>query len=351
MAVRKEKRKQVLIIYTGGTIGMVQNPVTRAYEPFNFKQIESKVPELKRFDCKISTIQFDPPLDSSDITPADWIKMAEIIGQNYECYNGFVILHGTDTMAYSAAALSFMLENLHKPVIFTGAQVPIGMPRTDGRENLLTAIEIASAEQNREPVVPEVCIYFENKLYRGNRTTKNSAEYFNAFGSFNYPPLAQVGIHIKYNFAAIQYTPLTYQFRIYDKLDTNIAIIKLFPGISPETVEPVLKSKKIKAVILETFGAGNAPNQKWLIDLIKDAIKRNIIIYNVSQCNAGSVEMGKYKTSEELRNAGVVSGFDITTEAALTKLMFLLGQNLKYEEIVSQLNKAICGELSPLMLY
>jgi L-asparaginase len=201
--MKKEKRKHILIIYTGGTIGMVPNPVTKAYEPFNFRQIESKVPELKRFDCKVSTVQFNPPLDSSDISPDDWVKMAEIIEENYAKYNGFVILHGTDTMAYSASALSFMLENLHKPVIFTGAQLPIGIPRTDGRENLLTSIEIASAEQNYEPVVPEVCIYFENRLYRGNRTSKNSAEYFNAFLSPNHPSLAQAGVHIKYNFAAI----------------------------------------------------------------------------------------------------------------------------------------------------
>jgi L-asparaginase len=344
--MRREKRKHILIIYTGGTIGMIPNPITKTYEPFNFKQIESKVPELKKFDCKVSTIQFDPPLDSSDISPEDWIKMAEIIGENYNKYNGFVILHGTDTMAYSASALSFMLQNLHKPVIFTGAQLPIGIPRTDGRENLLTSIEIASGEQNHEPIVPEVCIYFENRLYRGNRTAKNSAEYFNAFQSYNYPAIAQAGVHIKYNFAAINYIPLTEPFTIQTKLDTNIAILKLFPGITIPSVASVLRQENLKAVILESFGAGNAPSHKWFIDEIKACIKRGVIILNVTQCTAGSVEMGRYKTSEELEKSGVISGYDTTTEAALTKLMYLLGKYANRDEIIRHLNISLCGEIT-----
>ncbi len=344
--MNREKRKSILIIYTGGTIGMVQNPVTGAFEPFNFKQIEAKVPELKRIDCKISTIQFEQPLDSSDIMPDDWKTMATIIGDNYKKYNGFVILHGTDTMAYSASALSFMLENLHKPVIFTGAQLPIGTRRSDGRENLLTAIEIATAEQNHEPIVPEVCVYFENRLFRGNRVIKNSAEYFNAFQSPNYPVLAQVGVHIKYNNAAISYVPLTYPFKVHTQLDNSISILKIFPGITREAVNAILQTPGIKGLIFETFGAGSAPNQPWLIDGISEIINNGVIVLNATQCNAGSVEMGRYHTSEALLKAGVVGGYDITTEAAISKMMFLFGQKLSREEIISQLNTSISGEIT-----
>jgi L-asparaginase len=325
---------------------MKQNHASKNYEPINFKLIESKVPELKKFDCKISTVQFDPPLDSSNISPKDWVTMATIIGENYESYNGFVILHGTDTMAFSASALSFMLENLHKPVVFTGAQLPIGTHRTDGRENLLTAIEIASAEQNREPVVPEVSIYFEKKLYRGNRCTKNSAEYFSAFKSYNYQPLAEVGVHIRYNFAAINYVLLTRPFKFHTELDDRIAVLKLFPGIRKENVMSVLGLKDIKALIIETFGAGNAPNVPWLIEALAALIAKGVIVLNVTQCNLGSVEMNRYRTGQALLDIGVISGGDITFEAAVAKVMFLLGQKLSTEEMVAKLNTAISGEIT-----
>jgi L-asparaginase len=343
---RKEKRKSVLIIYTGGTIGMVKNPDTKVYEPLNFSQIEKNVPELKRFDCNICTVQFDEPLDSSNISPVDWLKMANIIRENYEKFNGFVILHGTDTMAYSASALSFMLKNLHKPVIFTGAQLPIGIPRSDGREHLLTSIEIAAEEQNGEPVVPEVCVYFENKLYRGNRVSKNSAEYFDAFRSFNYPVLAQVGVHIKFNFAAINYISFTKPLEVLTNFDSRIGILSIFPGITRETVISVLNTQGMRALIIETFGAGNAPNQQWFVDEINKVISKGVIVLNVSQCNTGSVDMARYKTGEALLNAGVVSGYDITTEAAITKLMFLLGNFTDNEAIIKALNTSIAGEIT-----
>jgi L-asparaginase len=343
---QKEKRTSVLIIYTGGTIGMVQNPTTKAFEPFNFRQIESKVPELKRFDCRVETIQFDNPMDSTNISPSDWVRIAEIIRDNYDKYNGFVVLHGTDTMAYSASALSFMLENLTKPVIFTGAQLPIGIPRSDGREHLLTAIEIASAEQRGEPIVPEVCVYFENKLFRGNRVTKNSAEYFDAFRSFNYPVLAQVGVHIKYNFGSINYIPLTEPFRIHTKLDKNIGVLRIYPGITQEQVQAVVRIHNLRALIIESFGAGNIPNLPWMNDEIEYLTQHQIIVLNVTQCNSGSIETGRYKVSEILQKPGIVCGYDITTEAAIAKLMFLLGKEKKYEKILQKLSKPIAGEMT-----
>ncbi|MDY6800320.1 MAG: type I asparaginase [Bacteroidota bacterium] len=341
-----EKSKSILIIYTGGTIGMVNNPETGVLSPFDFNQILIEVPELKRFGYTIDTISFTPVIDSSNINPEVWVKLAEIIKDNYHKYHGFVILHGTDTMAYSASALSFMLENLTKPVIFTGSQLPIGTLRTDGKENLISAVEIAAAEQNGQPLVPEVSVYFENKLLRGNRTTKYNAEHFNAFESPNYPHLADAGINIKYNYAAIHYPVVKKDLKIHTSLDTNIVVLKIFPGISRSVLHTILNIKGVKAIVMETYGAGNAPTDKWFLDEIEQAVKSEKIILNVTQCHAGSVDMSKYETGNELQKLGIVSGYDITTEAAVAKLMFLFGQKLSNDDLKQMLNHSISGEIS-----
>ena len=336
----------ILIIYTGGTIGMKQNPETGALIPFNFNQIEVEVPELKKFHYTLDTISFTPPVDSSDISPNFWVKLVVTIQENYKKYDGFVILHGTDTMSFTASALSFMLQNLDKPVILTGSQLPIGMLRTDGKENLISAIEIAAASRNGQPLVPEVCIFFENRLFRGNRTTKHNAEHFNAFRSDNYPPLAEAGINIKYNFAYIHYPTNKRDLIIHTNLDNSIGVLKLFPGITPQLVEAILNAQNVKAIILETFGSGNAPSQPWFLDAIKKAVDKGIVILNVTQCHAGSVDMDKYENGLILKNAGVISGFDITFEAAVAKLMLLLGKKLPSEAIKQEIVKSMSGEIS-----
>jgi L-asparaginase len=338
--------QSILIIYTGGTIGMMKNPETGTLDPFNFNQIEDQVPELKKLGHKISAIQFDPPLDSSNISPDVWVQLAVIIKDNFDFYNGFVILHGTDTMAFTASALSFMLEGLSKPVIFTGSQLPISDLRTDGKDNLITSIEIAAAEKGGLPIVPEVCVYFENSLFRGNRTTKNSAENFNAFKSFNYPALAQTGIHIKYNFQAIHYPDKEEQLKIHTRLNKNIAILKIFPGMRENYVDAIINIGNLHGLILETFGNGNAPNYDWFVSRIEKVIQKGVIVLNVTQCNSGHVEMGKYSTSKDLKRAGVLSGFDITVEAAIAKLMYLLGEEYSYSEIVAHMNLSLRGEIS-----
>ena len=336
----------ILIIYTGGTIGMIENPETGALEAFNFEHLEVHVPELKNLGYKVSSIQFDPPMDSSEMGPDSWMKIVHIIAEHYHDYDGFVVLHGTDTMAFTASALSFMLENLSKPVVLTGSQLPIGMLRTDGKENLITAIEIAAARENDMPLVPEVCIFFENDLLRGNRTSKTNADNFNAFRSYNYPPLAHAGISIKYDVSQIYHPVSRKPLKPHYLLDRNIAILKIFPGISPLVVESILNIPGLKGVVMETFGSGNAPGCDWLLEMLREAVDRGIVIVNVTQCLAGSVEMHRYETGHKLLEAGVVSGYDSTTECAVAKLMFLFGHGMTPDQVKEHLNCSLIGEIT-----
>jgi L-asparaginase len=340
------KEISILIIYTGGTIGMVNDPITGSLVPIDFARISDQVPELRKFGYALHSVSFDPVTDSSNMEPDIWVKMASVIEENYNDYDGFVVLHGTDTMAYSASALSFMLENLEKPVIFTGSQLPIGVLRTDGKENLITAIEIAAALNNGLPVVPEVCIYFDNKLMRGNRTTKISAEHFNAFDSPNFPPLAEAGLHIKFNNNLIRYPVIRRDLFVHKTFNTNIALLKLFPGLNRNFVKAVVNTEGLKTLILETFGAGNAPTNKWFIRELSGFINKGGLILNVTQCHGGTVEMGLYETSRELLNAGVISGRDITSEASVTKLMHLSGRFDSREKVIFYLNKSLAGEIT-----
>ncbi|MEA3316773.1 MAG: asparaginase [Bacteroidota bacterium] len=341
-----KKAPSILIIYTGGTIGMINDPDTGVLAPFNFEQISDQVPELNQFGYNLSTYSFPVLIDSSNLNINAWVDIANLIKDNYKEYDGFVILHGTDTMAFSASALSFMLEDLQKPVIFTGSQLPIGTLRTDGKENIITAIEIAASVKNEQAMVPEVCIYFENKLFRGNRTTKHNAEYFNAFESPNYPALADVGINIKYNYGAIHYPVMKKELSINTHLDSNVVICKIFPGMTQEVLHTILNIENSRAIILETYGAGNAPTSSWFIDEIKNVIEKNRIVLNITQCNAGSVDMSKYETGNELYKLGVVSGYDITTEAAVAKLMCLLGQYSDNNTVIRELNCPLKGEIT-----
>jgi len=341
-----EKENSVLLLFTGGTISMSEDPSTGALRPIDFDRLQEYMPEIKQTGIRVKSVPFLPLIDSSDVDPSAWERMALLIEENYEDFDGFVVLHGTDTMAYSASALSFMLENLSKPVIFTGAQLPIGMMRSDAKENLLTAIEIASAKENGQPIVPEVCIFFEDTLFRGNRTTKKNAEHFSAFNSYNYPPLAKAGVHIKYFRSSIHYPAAGTKLRVRTHIDQNIAILKLFPGITEHTVNAILQIPGLKAVVLESFGAGNAPRKTWFYNALKDATDRGILIVNKSQCSTGSVEMGRYETSLNLMSAGVMSGYDCTTEAIVTKLMYLLGECDSQDAIKHQLSVSMCGEMT-----
>jgi L-asparaginase len=342
----KAVKPKILIIYTGGTIGMIKDPVTQTLKPFNFESIYSQVPRLAFYDIDIDTFAFDNPIDSSDMLPKDWQHIAEKIHENYNEYDGFVILHGTDTMAYTASALSFMFENLSKPVILTGSQLPLGIARTDGRNNIINAVEIAAAKrQDGSPVIPEVCICFENKLYRGNRTYKNNAENFDAFASPNYPVLANVGVNIKYNYDCIAKSPKE-KMKLRTEMDANIAVLKLYPGITQNVVEAILEAKELHGVVLETYGAGNSNKSAWFLELLSQAIAKGIVIINVTQCKGGGVNEGKYESSFLLGKLGIVCGYDIITESAVTKLMYILGKERDIERVKALLSNSLRGEMS-----
>lgn len=341
-------RPSVLLIYTGGTIGMMADARSGALSAMDLEHLEEQVPELARMGIALETVAFERPIDSSDMSPADWVRIARLIAERYERYDGFVVLHGSDTMAYTASALSFLLEGLAKPVILTGSQLPLGTIRTDGKENLLTAIEIAAAKQaDGRPMVPEVAIYFEYRLYRGNRTVKVHAERFEAFRSPNWPVLAEAGVHIRYDRAAIG--PVRGgALKLHTTLDDRVGVLWLFPGIQAGWVRATLGAPGLRGVVLATFGSGNGPTDAAFLEALREARERRIVLVNTTQCVGGRVEQGRYQTSRAFVDMGVVSAEDMTVEAAVTKLMFLFGQGLGPEGVAARFGEPLCGELAPM---
>lgn len=342
----QDQKPRILMIYTGGTIGMKENPRTGALEPFNFDHLIDNVPKIRKLDYTIENCQFDKPIDSSDMNPEHWDKLARVIEENYDRFDGFVVLHGTDTMAYTASALSFMLENLRKPVVITGSQLPIGEVRTDGEENLITALQVAAAkDENGEPMVQEVAILFEDYLWRGNRSTKHSSDNFNAFKSSNYPRLAKVGLGIGYRKDVMWRSPAGASFKVHYNMDTNVMYMDLFPGINENVVRHQLSTPGLKGVVLKTYGAGNGPTQRWFLDAVREAVDKGIVIVNISQCDNGTVMPMRYESGCGLYQAGVISGHDMTSEAAITKLMHLFGEGKSPEEVKVCMERPIVGEM------
>jgi L-asparaginase len=342
-----QEKAKVLLVYTGGTIGMVQSQDSQSYVPFNFENLYKQVPELSRFEYQIDCIEFEEPIDSSEMNIKDWNKIGDIIYENYSKYDGFVVLHGSDTMAYSASALSFMLQGLDKPVILTGSQLPIGVIRTDGKENLITSIEIAGAKNsNGESYIKEVCIYFEYSLYRGNRTTKFSASHFDAFMSPNIPELAEAGVEIEYHLTSIYKNVENRELRLAQNWNENILTIKAFPGMNTEFIIGAIENPKLEGIVLESFGNGNIFKDKMLQSALREFVKREGVLLNVTQCSNGMVAAGRYETGLWLKRLGAISGLDMTFEAAVCKMMFVLGMEQEYDKRKALLEENLVGEIS-----